>query len=306
MTESTRTTLHHNRQLPWRYTAPDAMVRAWNRPLHPEAALLRRIMTDVRCDRRALAASLIAYPTATEDGARNERLVDALLALLPRHLPHLTGWEIAARYLPAEQVGGDFYDLVPLDDGRIGVLMGDVAGKGTAAAVVMAMARSILRTEVAGGESPAQVLQRANDAMVKVMPKGYFLTCLYLVLDPITGSLQIANAGHNLPYVQTVIGVSHIDVTGLPLGLLEGVEYEEMESVLPAAASVIFYSDGITEARNEERELFGFCRVRQIIAELPVDTAPACIAQSILSAVRAHTGAAPQEDDIALLVLKRH
>ena len=126
---------------------------------------------------------------------------------LPRELPNLPEWQIAAYYGPARVVGGDFYDFIDLGEGRIGVVVGDVTDKGVPAALVMARTHSILRAEAPRLVEPGKVLARANELLVPEMPARMFVTCLYGVLEPATGRFVFANAGHNLPYVRTADGV---------------------------------------------------------------------------------------------------
>ena len=127
--------------------------------------------------------------------------------LLPRQLPTLPGWEIEAYYRPAREVGGDFYDFIPLDGGRFGVVVGDVTDKGVPAALVMATCRSVLRANATSGATPGEILARANEILVADIPEGMFVTCLFAILDPATGELDFANAGHVLPYVRSDTGV---------------------------------------------------------------------------------------------------
>src|SRR3954462_7158482 len=149
---------------------------------------------------------------------------------LPRELPNLREWQIAAYYGPARVVGGDFYDFIDLGEGRIGVVVGDVTDKGVPAALVMARTHSILRAEAPRLVEPGKVLARANELLVPEMPARMFVTCLYGVfvpalsgvLEPATGRFVFANAGHNLPYVRSTEGVVELRATGLPLGLMPG------------------------------------------------------------------------------------
>src|SRR4051812_4220804 len=146
---------------------------------------------------------------------------------LPRELPKLPEWQIAAYYGPARVVGGDFYDFIDLGEGRIGVVVGDVTDKGVPAALVMARTHSIMRAEAPRLVEPGLVLARANELLAPEMPARMFVTCLYGVLEPATGRFVFANAGHNLPYVRTADGVIELRATGLPLGLMPGIVYEE-------------------------------------------------------------------------------
>ena len=122
-------------------------------------------------------------------------------ASLPKEVPKLEGWQFAPYYQPAREVGGDFYDFFELGEGRVGVVVGDATGKGVPAALVMASARSMLRAVAQASNSPGDVLRRVNDALVTDIPPNMFVTCFYAILDPKSGSLSYANAGHDLPYL---------------------------------------------------------------------------------------------------------
>ena len=141
---------------------------------------------------------------------------------LPRALPELDGWHVEAFYRPARAVGGDFYDFIELPDGRLGLVVGDVTDKGVPAAMVMAATRSVLRASAQRMVSPGAVLERVNDLLCPDIPPKMFVTCLFGVLDPATGTLRFANAGHNLPYASTDAGPVELRATGMPLGLLPG------------------------------------------------------------------------------------
>ena len=142
---------------------------------------------------------------------------------LPRRLPALPGWTFAAHYQPAREVGGDFYDVTALPGGLIGLAVGDVAGKGIPAALLMATTHSVLRAEAYRLISPGSVLARVNAQLVQEMPPAMFVTCFYLVLDPSNGRLRYANAGHCLPYQRTRLGVVELNARGMPLGLMPGM-----------------------------------------------------------------------------------
>ena len=186
---------------------------------------------------------------------------------LPQELPDLPGWQVGAYYGPAREVGGDFYDFIKLPDDQIGIVVGDVTDKGVPAALVMATTHSILRAEAPRLVAPSAVLTRANDLLVDEMPAHMFVTCLYAVLNPATGQLRYANAGHNVPYVSTEDGVTELRATGMPLGLLPGMDYEEKEATLAPGDTVLLHSDGLAEAHNGQREMFGFPRVAALTGE---------------------------------------
>jgi serine phosphatase RsbU (regulator of sigma subunit)/anti-sigma regulatory factor (Ser/Thr protein kinase) len=222
---------------------------------------------------------------------------------LPRELPDLPAWQVAAYYGPARVVGGDFYDFIALDDGRIGVVVGDVTDKGVPAALVMARTHSILRAEAPRLVDPGRVLARANELLAPEMPARMFVTCLYGVLEPATGRFRFANAGHNLPYVRTPRGVVELRATGLPLGLLPGIEYEEAEGVIGPGDTVLLYSDGLVEQHGPGREMYGFPRLREAMA---AEASGSALLDRLLDGLRAFTGAGwEQEDDITLVTLRR-
>ncbi len=237
-----------------------------------------------------------------EQELRVARLIQQ--TLLPKELPELPGWSLAAYYQPARAVGGDFYDFLPFSDGRLGIVIGDVTDKGVPAALVMATTRSILRTAAQeGSASPGDVLARANDLLFPDIPARMFVTCLYGILNPHTGTLVYANAGHDLPHQRQEGGAVELRATGMPLGLMPGMSYEERETILAPGDSVLFYSDGLVEAHNPEREMFGFPRLMSLMAEW-TDTTP--LIERMLNELAAFTGADwEQEDDVTMVALQR-
>jgi serine phosphatase RsbU (regulator of sigma subunit)/anti-sigma regulatory factor (Ser/Thr protein kinase) len=222
---------------------------------------------------------------------------------LPHELPNLPEWQVAAYYGPARVVGGDFYDFIDVGEGRIGVVVGDVTDKGVPAALVMARTHSILRAEAPRLVAPSAVLARANELLAPEMPARMFVTCLYGVLEPGTGRFVFANAGHNLPYVRTADGVVEMRATGLPLGLMTGISYEEAEGVIGQGDTVLLYSDGMVEQHGPGREMYGFPRLR---TAMDGDDAGSQLLDRLLEELGAFTGAgAEQEDDITLVTLRR-
>ncbi|MGH3331786.1 MAG: ATP-binding SpoIIE family protein phosphatase, partial [Nocardioidaceae bacterium] len=222
---------------------------------------------------------------------------------LPKELPDLPGWEIAALYRPAREVGGDFYDVIPLPDGRIGFVVGDVTDKGVPAALVMAATRSVLRASAQRLVDPREVLERVNEHLCPDMPAKMFVTCLYGVLEPDTGRFRFANAGHDLPYVKTSGGSVELRARGMPLGLMPGMAYEESETILAPGDSLLLHSDGIVEAHDPDGQMFGFPRLKDAVARYPGGGA---LIELVLKDLRAHTGPeAEQEDDITMLTLAR-
>jgi serine phosphatase RsbU (regulator of sigma subunit)/anti-sigma regulatory factor (Ser/Thr protein kinase) len=222
---------------------------------------------------------------------------------LPKELPELDGWQVAAFYRPARTVGGDFYDFIDLPDGRIGLVIGDVTDKGIPAAMVMAATRSVLRASAQRLHEPGSVLARVNDSLCPDIPENMFVTCFYGVLDPATGYLRYANAGHNVPFVRSAGGESELRATGMPLGLMPGMNYEEREATLEPGASVLLYSDGLVEAHGADREMFGNRRAADL---LTVGQHPQAQLDALLLALDGFTGdEEEQEDDITLVAIRR-
>jgi len=224
--------------------------------------------------------------------------------LLPEATPTLDGWRIASYYGPAREVGGDFYDFLELEDGRLGLVVGDATGHGMPAALVMATTRGMLRAVVQSLESPGEVLGRVNEALVADIPPSTFVTCFYGILDPKSGRLVYANAGHSLPCRRHNGQAEELRARGMPLGLMPGMGYEEKEIVLGEGDSVLFYSDGLIEAHNPQREMFGVPRLRRLVAEH--DAEEGSLVECLMDELRSFTGEGwEQEDDITLLTLER-
>ena len=222
---------------------------------------------------------------------------------LPKSVPDLPSWHVAAFYRPARTVGGDFYDFIHLPDGRLMIVIGDVTDKGVPAALVMASTHALLRGAAPRLISPGQVLAHVNDLLCVDIPAHMFVTCLALVLDPVTGLLEFANAGHDVPYVRTEGGVAELRARGMPLGLMPGMEYEEKTFQMRPGDSVLLHSDGLAEAHSADRDMFGFPRVRALVGRSAAGEAliDACLAELAAFSGPGHE----QEDDITLVTLER-
>jgi serine phosphatase RsbU (regulator of sigma subunit) len=224
-------------------------------------------------------------------------------ASLPKEVPTLEGWQISPFYQPAREVGGDFYDFLKLPKGRLGILVGDATGKGVPAALVMASARSMLRALAQTSNSPGDVLGRVNDPLVADIPANMFVTCFYAILDPESGSLTYANAGHDLPYLWHGGHCEELRARGMPLGLMAGMSYEEKEIIFEAGEAALLYSDGLVEAHDPKGEMFGFPRLRALVAEHGGDRS---LGDFLLQKLYSFVGEGwEQEDDITLLTLER-
>jgi serine phosphatase RsbU (regulator of sigma subunit)/anti-sigma regulatory factor (Ser/Thr protein kinase) len=236
-----------------------------------------------------------------EQELRVARLIQQ--TLLPKEMPALAGYHVSGYYQPARAVGGDFYDFLYLADGRLGLVVGDVTDKGVPAALVMATTRAIMRGAALQFDRPGRVLEQANELLVPDIPRNMFVTCLYAILNPDTGHLIYANAGHDLPYRRHASGSDELRATGMPLGLLPGMSYEEKETVIKPGETVVFYSDGLVEAHNTKREMFSFGRLQQLVAE---HVGGAALIEFLLGELAAFTGPGwEQEDDVTLVTLER-
>ena len=243
-----------------------------------------------------------------EQELRVARLIQQ--TLLPKEVPDLEGYKLAAYYQPAREVGGDFYDFLKLDDEHLGLVVGDVTDKGVPAAIVMATTRTMLRASAQRLDSPGEVLKRVNDVIVRDIPPNMFITCLYAILNLESGLLRYANAGHDLPYRRRRRsssnnggGAEELRATGMPLGLLPGMSYEEKEIVLDRGDSVLFYSDGLVEAHDPHRQMFGFPRLQGLVGAHP---GGATMVDFLLEELARFVGDSwEQEDDITLVTLQR-
>jgi serine phosphatase RsbU (regulator of sigma subunit) len=227
-------------------------------------------------------------------------------ALLPQSLPQLEGWQFTPYYQPAREVGGDFYDFFELEDSRIGVAVGDATGKGMPAALAVSATSSMLRAvaQAFGSSSPGEVLSRVNETLVARIPPNMFVTCFYAILDPNSASLSYANAGHDLPYLHRNGEAEELRARGMPLGLMPRMGYEEKEIVLERDDSALLYSDGLVEAHDPQGEMFGFPRLRALIAEHAAEEGS--LGDFLLRELYTFVGESwEQEDDITLLMLKR-
>jgi serine phosphatase RsbU (regulator of sigma subunit)/anti-sigma regulatory factor (Ser/Thr protein kinase) len=234
-----------------------------------------------------------------------ELAVAALIqhTLLPKETPDLPGWHIDAFYRPAREVGGDFYDYIVLDDGRLGVVIGDVTDKGVPAAMVMATCRSMLRAAASQSHDPGEVLSTVNESLVPEIPPGMFVTCLYVVIEPSSGKVTFANAGHNLPYVHTADGVAELRATGMPLGLMPDSKYEVQAGTLERGETMLLTSDGIVEAHSASGEMYGFPRLMGKVAALAED---GDLIDTIVADLDGFANPnAPQEDDVTMVSVRR-
>jgi predicted ester cyclase len=227
-------------------------------------------------------------------------------AALPKEVPTLEGWEISPHYRPAREVGGDFYDFHLFSDGRLGLIVGDATGKGVPAALVMSTTCGMLEVtaQALDNSSPGEVLEQVNETLLARIPANMFVTCFYAILEPQSGSFSYANAGHDLPYLRRRNGdAEELRARGMPLGLIPGMGYEEKETILEAGEAALFYSDGLVEAHDPKGEMFGFPRLRTLVAEHGEKRS---LQEALLEELYSFVGKGwEQEDDITLVTLRR-
>ena len=227
-------------------------------------------------------------------------------ASLPKEVPTLEGWVISPRYQPAREVGGDFYDFHLLSEGRLGLVVGDATGKGVPAALVMSTTCGMLQVtaQALGSSSPGEVLSQVNETLLARIPQNMFVTCFYAILDPKSGTLRYANAGHDLPYLHRNGNAEQLKARGMPLGLMPAMSYEEKETILDAGEVTLLYSDGLVEAHDPQGQMFGFPRLGELVAEHAAEEGS--LGDFLLRELYTFVGESwEQEDDITLLTLKR-
>lgn len=226
--------------------------------------------------------------------------------LLPRKAPRIPGYEILGHSIPAEQVGGDYFDYLPLEDGRLGLAIGDVSGKGMPAALYMAVCRGLLHALAGKHNEPHAAIADLNAIACKDSTSPVFITLFYSVLDPDTGILQYCSGGHNLPVLiradGRVFALRRSD--GMLVGIMPNIRYTSDSITLAPGDTLVLYTDGVTEAENPRRELFGERQLESVLTGCANLTADEII-QRVTSSVTDFVGAHPQSDDITVVVLRR-
>jgi sigma-B regulation protein RsbU (phosphoserine phosphatase) len=226
-------------------------------------------------------------------------------SMLPQQLPRLPGFELDARMLAARMIGGDFYDVIPLGDDRLGLVVGDVSGKGAPAALFMALTCSLLRAEASRIESPEETLRAVNRHLLTYATHSMFVTVLFGILHRETRRFDFVRAGHEFPLILDRHGAQHNFTLGRghPLGLFPTPALDVQTTVLPSGGLLLMYSDGATEAMNPQHELFGIERIVETVRER-LDATAQELCGHLLATLAAFGGAAPQSDDITLMVLR--
>lgn len=220
------------------------------------------------------------------------------LTLFPSQSPDIPRFAVNGLCLPCQEVGGDWYDYIPLQDGRLAVVLADVSGKGMGAALLMSSTRTVLRLVAESGLPPAEVLSRVNRVLLKDFPTAKFVTMVYAILDPKSGSIAFASAGHLHPLFVDGRGAHFLETdAGLPLGIREG-SFSERTVEMTAGSRLVFYSDGVTEAMNSSFEQYGATRLQDHVAN------PSASVQSLLNDVRTFTGGYSASDDVTVVMVQ--
>lgn len=226
-------------------------------------------------------------------------------SLLPEAAPDVAGYDLAGVSIPAQEVGGDFFDFIPLDDARLAFCVADVVGKGLPASLLMATSQATLRGQTDAETSPAGTLARANDMLCRSIRRGRFVTAFHGLLDYAQHRIVYANAGHNRPLLRSRDGrTRYLPEAGLVLGVRPGWAYAQDEVTMEEGDVLVVYSDGLTEAMNVEREQFGEERLEAVLHDVHAHPAERII-DALLDAAREHAGGTARSDDITIIVVRR-
>lgn len=226
---------------------------------------------------------------------------------LPEVLPVISGWELNARWRPALQVGGDFYDAFVLDEDRVGLVIADVSDKGMPAALYMTVARTLIHSEALEGDLPSAALMRVNRSLLLNSQQGLFVTCLYAILNTRSGEMTYANAGHNRPVWlrKSRKDVIWLEMGGMPLGVSEQLVLCDQQLQMKESDQLVFYTDGVTEARAVDGTLFGEERLFNIL-NLFRNKPSSSLIDAIDQKIMDFRGGAPVSDDLTLMVVHRY
>ncbi len=265
------------------------------------------------------AAIAVENDRLLREAAEQERIRQELVvaqriqaSFLPECCPHLPGWELAAIWRSARQVGGDFYDFIPLPPdagavaGRMGLVIADVADKGVPAALFMALSRTLVRTVAIDGRPPASAVARANDLILADARSDLFVTLFYAILHPESGEIAYVSAGHMPPLVSRAANgaIEELRSPGMALAVLPGIEFEERTARLDPGDALVLYTDGVIEASDARQRMFGRERLMEVLRAHPTGSAEE-LAETIDQVIIAFVGDAPQFDDFTLVVAKR-
>ncbi len=225
-------------------------------------------------------------------------------SFLPREKPQFSGFDISGINIPSEEVGGDYYDFIPIIENQIGIVIGDVSGKGIPAALIMASLRAGLIAEIRNNYAIRSIMAKVNNLLFESTASDIYVTAVYGVLDPKNRIFTFSNAGHNAPILRRADGeMEYLTEGGMALGMFENSRYEERPLGINPGEIIVFYTDGVTEAKNDKEEEFGTRRLKQVIAD-SYKLSAGQIQENIYDAVKEFTGLSHQEDDLTMIVIK--
>jgi sigma-B regulation protein RsbU (phosphoserine phosphatase) len=225
--------------------------------------------------------------------------------LLPKSAPTVAGYDIVGKSIPAQEVGGDYFDFIPIDEHRIAFCLGDVTGKGLPASLLMANLQATLRGQTLTTGSPKTCLERSNQLLYQSTSPEKFATLFYAILDLQNHQIHYSNAGHDNPYLNSGnVASKRLKIGGIPLGMLPDFTYEQESVQLEDDSILVAYSDGVTEAMNVKEEMFGEERIAAVIDQHK-DAPASEIIDHLVSAVKTFAAGHPQSDDITVVVMRR-
>jgi serine phosphatase RsbU (regulator of sigma subunit) len=230
-------------------------------------------------------------------------------SLLPRKPPDLPGWQLAATLRPARETSGDFYDFIPLPDGRLGIVIADVADKGMGAALYMALSRTLIRTYAADHpDRPDLALRAASERILADTGAELFVTVFYGILDPSNGTLTYCNAGHHPPYLLgsgAGDSVEALSGSGMALGVLQDIRWGHTTIQIHPGTALLLFTDGVVDAQNSQREGFGSERMLELV-RTNLGRSAHKVLEALLERLQQFMGDEPQFDDITLVVVERN
>ncbi len=271
--------------------------------INAAVALVVGLMTYMYEQMRTQVENAVAERSMLEHEMNIARRIQT--ELLPKQFPNPPGWDIFGFSVPAKQVGGDCYDVIELDDGRLAITIGDVSGKGAPAAILMANVQAAVRALAESGVPASQLVGRVNTLVHSYTEDSVFVTFFYAVLDTRTQEVTYVNAGHNPPCVLRAGGRrEYLDKGGLVVGAMPGIDYEQGTVRLSTGDDLVLYTDGVTEAMNGDEEMFGEERLEELLVAHRHKSARD-IEEHVYTEIRDFAAGAAQADDLTMVVVKR-